>query len=242
MKMWMATAILLAASTAAPAHGADEGAARLLAEMRAACGGDAWDRVRGWHETNVVQLPGGPTVRGEVWHDMHALKSAMTGRVDGRIVRRVGFDGATYWRVAPDGSVEAGTDAAIVRRHRRDTYLSSFGWFFPDRFPAEFVLASNQAWEGTSLQVLRITPENADPFELWVDPATHLVRRIVAGNEHADLSDYRTFDGVCTATVGRQGSGDPSRDLVLRVEDVDTEAPAPAGTFAPPPAAPPGSE
>ena len=122
----------------------------------------------------------------------------------------------------------------MLRRQRRDAYLSSAGWFFPERFPAEIVLAGAQDSGGETLDVLRITPRDADSFELWVDRETHRVRRIGAGSEYAELSDYRMFGGVCSATTGRQGDGDPAHEIVLHVQTVDTGAPIPPATFDPP--------
>ena len=82
--------------------------------------------------------------------------------------------------------------------------------------------------------MLRATPEDSASVEIWVDPETHRIARFVAEGEHADLSDYRTFDGgICSATTGRQGDGDPAHDLVLHVESVQT-GPVPASIFVPP--------
>ncbi len=230
----MLVALGLLANAAAPAAGTDATAQTLLAQMKAACGGSAWDRVQSWHETGTVEFPNGRTAENEVWHDMHTLKSAMIGRIDGKIVRRAGFDGTTYWQSGPDGQIRTGNDLTGLRQQRRDAYLSSFGWFFPARFPAEIQLAENKAIEGETFQVLRITPQDAGSFELWVDRGTHLVRRIVAGKEYADLSEYKTFDGVCTATWGMQGDGNPEHEIALRVRTVETGTAAPPSIFAPP--------
>jgi hypothetical protein len=210
------------------------GAAAVVAEMKAACGGDAWDRVQGWHETGVVDLPGRPGVPYEIWHDMRTLKTAMLNRVNGKVMRHAGFDGSTYWQVGPDGRAEVGRDPATLRRHRRDAYLSSSGWYFPERFPAAIALAGAETLDGKPLDILRITPEAADSFDLWVERDTHRIRKIVAGKEYANLTDYRMFGRVCSATNGRQGDGDPTHEVVLHVQTVDTSAAIPAATFEPP--------
>lgn len=233
MKFAVAIGLLLTA-TAAPAAAEQTSAQALLAQMKAACGGSAWDRVRSWHETGSVEFPTGQTAENEVWHDMQSLKSAMIGRIGGKVVRRAGFDGTTYWQAGPDGQVRTGNDVEGLRKQRRDAYLSSFGWFFPDRFPADVQLAEDKAIEGETFQVLKITPQDADSLELWVDRGTHRVRRIVAGKEYADLTEYQTFDGVCTATRGMQGDGNPQHEITLLVRTVDTGTEAPASTFAPP--------
>jgi hypothetical protein len=205
----------------------------LLTQMRAACGGKAWSKVRGWHETGRVDLPGRPGLPYESWSDMRSLKSATLSRVEGRIVRHVGFDGRTSWQVRPDGRVASASDEAVLRRSRRDTYLSSFGYFYPRRFPAEFRLAGVETRDGRTYDVLRVTPRNAESMDFWVDRATHRIGRIVAGQEYAELGGYRTFSGVCTPTTGRQGDGDPAHAITLHVETVET-GPVADSVFSPP--------
>lgn len=207
---------------------------KLLGELKAACGGSAWDRAQGWHETSEATIKGMPPIRNEVWHDLKSLKSAMTSTVNDRVFRRTGFNGTIAWRGGPDGQVKLMSEESDLRRQRRDVYLSSFGWFFPKRFPAQFELLADANRDGQSYRVLRITPRNAEPLELWIDPKSMLVRRITAGAEYAELSDYKTFGRVCTATVGRQGDGKPENEIVLRVLDVQTSKSAPAAAFDPP--------
>lgn len=231
MLLFVATVAALGGASAA---GAAKPERKLLAEMRAACGGSSWDRVQGWHEKSEAEIKGMPPIQNEIWHDMRTLKSAMTSVVGGRTFRKTGFNGTTAWRIGPDGQVQTISDESELRRQRRDVYLSSFGWFLTKRFPATFQLLADGTRDGQAYRVMRIAPENAEPFELWIDPKTRLVRRIVSGSEYAELSDYKTFDGVCTATTGRQGSGDPEQDMVLRVLNVRTIQRAPAAGFDPP--------
>ena len=223
----------VAALMGASAASAGKPERKLLAEMREACGGVAWDRVQGWHEKSEAEMKGMPLIQNDVWHDMKSLKSTMTSFVGGRIIRRTGFNGPTAWRIGSDGQVQTITDEGELRTQRRDAYLSSFAWFLPKRFPAKFRLLPDNNRDVQVYRVMRIAPENAEPFELWIDPKTRLVKRIVSGSEYAELSDYKNFDGVCTATTGRQGNGDPDKDIVLRVLNVKTTQRAPVTTFDP---------
>lgn len=207
---------------------------RIVAKMKTACGGNSWDRVLGWHETGLVDLPGRPGMPHEIWHDMRTLKTAMMNRVGGRVVRHAGYNGSAYWQVKPDGRVEIGLDAAKLRRHRRDAYLSSSGWFFPRRFPAQIVLAGPTIVDGAPHHVLRIEPADAEPFDLWVDARTYRIRKIVAGEEYAELSNYRMFGGICSATTGRQGDGIPAHEIILHVRTIETSKAISAVTFEPP--------
>ena len=213
-------------------------AANLLARMRQACGGGAWDRVQGWHETGRVDVPGMPGVTYEAFHDIRTLATLYVQRLPGGVERRRGYDGVAGWRLGPDGAAEINRDPAALRTLRRDLYVSSFGFFFPDRFPAEFEILPQAERDGRVYDILRVTPADADSAELWIDRATDRIGRIVAANETAELGDYRSFDGVCTATTGRQSDGDPAHDIVLHVETVTTGPIDPAIFSAP--RAPPG--
>lgn len=234
MRMLLALPVLLATVGLANPAFAAKAEKKLLAEMKAACGGSAWDLVQSWHETSEATIKGMPPIQNEVWHDMKSLKSTMTSVVNGRVFRKTGYNGTSAWRIGPDGQVQVITKENDLRRQRRDAYLSSFGWFFPKRFPAEFALLPDASRDGETYKVLQIVPRNAEALRLWVDPTSHLVRRIVAEAEFADLSDYKSFDGVCTATVGRQGDGVADNDIVLRVLNVRTDQPARAADFDPP--------
>ncbi len=234
MKQYLVMAALVASVSAAGAADAARPEMRLLAEMKAACGGAAWDRVESWHEKSEADIKGMPPIQNEVWHDMQSLKSSMTSFANGQAIRKTGYNGISAWRVGPDGKVMVISDGALLRKQRRDAYLSSFGWFFPKRFPAKFKLLADGSRDGLNYRVLHIDPKDADPLELWIDPSSHLVRRIVAGNEYAELSEYKTFGGVCTATIGRQGNGTPEQDMLLRVIEVRTSQRAPATAFDPP--------
>lgn len=227
----MFTALLMGLSLlAAPAPSPERA---LLAEMKAACGGAAWDRAPGWYENGHAELPGGGRASYEAWHDIRTLRTLYAQSVGGRLAGLAGYDGETIWQSGPDGQVRRGGDPATVRRRLRDIYVSSFGFFFPDRFPATFALLGTRSHEGRDYDVLRVAPANADSAELWVDRETHRVGRIVVTGETAELADYRTFDGLCTATTGRQGDGDPAHAMVLHVENVVIR-PIGAGRFSPP--------
>ena len=213
----------------------------LLAEMKAACGGEAWDRLRGWHETGRAELPGGMVVNVEAWHDIMTLRTVYAQRRGEVFATISGYDGEIIWNAGSGGRVERISDPAALRRRLRDLYVSSFAYFFPDRFPATFARLGTRNHEGTDYDVLQITPANADSIELWVNRQTHRVGRIVAPGETAELGDYREVDGLCTATTGRQGDGDPAHTIVLHVETVEL-GPLPTNLFnapAPAPATPP---
>ena len=228
----------LAALLAAQAPPIPPAERALLAEMKAACGGEAWDRLRGWHETGRAELPGGTVVQYDAWHDIMTLRTVYAQRRGDVFATISGYDGTLIWNAGAGGQVTLDRDPAAIRRRVRDLYVSSFAFFFPDRFPATFTLLGTRSHDGTDYDVLRVTPANADSVELWVNRQTHRLGRIVAPGEAAELSDYRDVEGLCTATTGRQGDGDPAHTVVLHVETVTLGA-LPTALFEAPPSAPP---
>src|SRR5262249_41994555 len=53
----------------------DKKGVELIAQAKAATGGDAWDRIEIWHETGRATSPDIGTVRYEHWHDAQSLST-----------------------------------------------------------------------------------------------------------------------------------------------------------------------
>ena len=217
-----ALALVTVGCTTVEATGSGTSEAALLAQMRASCGGRAWDRVQGWHEAGSVEMGGQSGLTYEAFHEISTLRTTYVQRLNGKIVRLGGYDGSNSWRVRPNGTVEMTNEPAMLRKARRDMYLSNAGYFFPKRFPAQFQLTGVQTVGDRSFDVLRVTPTDAESADLWVDRQTHRIFRIVAGNEMAEGSEYRMFGEVCGPTRLRQSDGDPAHEIVLKVETVET--------------------
>jgi hypothetical protein len=49
---------------------------------------------------------------------------------------------------------------------------------------------------GNQYFLLNITPIGGSAFVLWIDSASYLIRRQVAGPETTDFMDYRTVHGI----------------------------------------------
>lgn len=202
--------------------------ATLLAQMRSACGGDAWDDIQGWHESGRVEMQGQSGLTYDAYHDVHTLRTTYAQRLNGKIIRLGGFDGIKSWRVGPDGKVQSVEDAVQLRKTRRDMYLSSAGYFLPKRFPATFELIGVETIGDRTFDVLRVTPADAESADLWVDRQTYRIARVVAGDEFAEGSDYRMFGRVCSPTRLRQGDSKSANELILHVDAVDTGSIDPA--------------
>jgi hypothetical protein len=231
-------AVMLAADLpASTLEASSRGALALLGQMKAACGGDAWDRIEGWHESGRIEIAG-RRGRFETWSDIRTLKYVSHTGYDGERQRLSGYNLRVSWLVRPTGESFASRDPGRLRWHRGVAYFSNYGWYRPDRYPASFALLGERRWEGHLYDVLRVTPEGGDSAELWVDRETRRIGRIVAEEITNELYDYRVFAGVCSPTRARQISSDPTApEVLLQIDSVTTD-PIDGAVFDPPPSVP----
>jgi hypothetical protein len=222
--------MLLSLPASAEAPSAEKGAA-LLRQMKEACGGAAWDRVEGWHETGRVSLPQHPDARIDYWNDMHSLRYGYRASDGEAPLIRKGFDGTLYWAALPSGEVETTDDSGTLKEVRLGAYLSAFGYFLPDRFPAKVAYWGPHEEAGVLYHVIRIQPQDANSADLWVDAATNRTARIYSMYGVGKFSGYRDFDGVCAPTYVEQTDG--ATTTVQRLESIET-GPVPEHRFSPP--------
>ncbi|UAJ09306.1 hypothetical protein [Polymorphobacter megasporae] len=224
-------AAMLAVSTSAVAADIPLDVARgqsILAEARAACGGQAWDRIAGWHERGRITIAGHPEGSYEEWSAITSLAMAMRTEPGGAAVSHIGTDGTTSWRRLPAGGVDVGSASGPSRLHLRDAYLSNFAYFLPTRFPAAVVAEDPRTVGTTVYDVVTVRPAGSEDFALWIDRASHRVARIVVGNQVAELRNYRTVSGVCAPTLAIQTDGNPAHTTTLDIDSVDTAPLSPA--------------
>jgi hypothetical protein len=231
-RAWPLLAVLLALGCAKPAPPADE-AARLIAQMKAASGGAALDKPAGFHEIGMVNRDGS---RGtyEIWADLRTLRSAGKHTFNDQTIT-TGFDGKTAWAMAPDGTVRTDTTAEGLAVSRLGAYLTAFGFFYPDRFPAKFESRGRKELDGASYDVVTVTPEGSIPADLWIDTKTHRLQRITgtAGTTSftGKVLRYEVVDGIWVPFALLQTEGE--RQMEQDVMSVTYEE-IPAHQFSPP--------
>ena len=216
-------------------------AASVLAAMKAASGGAAWDRVRSLHTVSSFQN-GGLTGTQEEWDDV------LTGRysvlsVLGPAPQRDGYDGARVWNQDENGQSRYVAGADDGEAAHSTAYRISFAYWFPARFPGTVSYLKHTAQDGRSFDVLQIVPHAGRPFQLWVDDKTHLPdRTIEAGATQTGTTfflDYRLTRGLMLPFGTRASTGDPRYDAVSVTQSVVINAAMPNGTFTLPPPPPP---
>jgi len=165
--------------------------AQVIAQAKAAMGGDAWNQIRIWYERGQTHSPGGESSEYEHWGDLHTL--SVRNNHPSRPNYMV-FDGNAAYRCA-DADCSSRTPLNGVA-FKTGAYLSGYGFFFPDRFPASFEYRGTRRDGGVLYDVVRVMPTGSDVVEIWVDPTTHYISRFMQGSERTDLSDYRTVGAV----------------------------------------------
>jgi hypothetical protein len=150
-----------------------------------------------------------------------------------------GYDGKSVWQQDGSGQVAIqGTDDD-VKAAVNTAFQNIHGYFHADTLKAEISYAGRKQ-EGTrSFDVVRITPKDGRPFDLWIDTKTHLPDRWVEqGAIHTNttfFSDYRAVSGVQMPFKLHQTNGQTKYDSEIEADSIAFEDRAPDGIFSPPP-------
>jgi hypothetical protein len=214
----LALCVVALAPIAARAEGYSPDAQRVLGRAFAATGGQAWYRLRGWHETG---RRGG--VAYESWIDPIRYGLRVETR-EPQGLRIEGFNGQADWQVAPDGAITAVNDHPTLARARTEAFFAANCYFFPGRFDARGDYLGVRSLHGRSYEVVRVAPWNGEPRELWFDARSHLLARIVdrTGRRPAALqvSDYRRVGPVLAAFRFTPEAGAPAGPLARQIESL----------------------
>lgn len=167
----------------------------IVAASKRATGGTAWDKPQGCIER-------GTHADGTVTYLTRFSLREYGMRTDGDRggnVRSMGFDGKVRWQTTGAGKVDIASDPASLREAIVTNYLSTNGFFFPDRFPATFKFVRAAAESARRFDIVEITPEGGRLLEVWFDSRTHLIQRVVDTQGtpavRVEASDYRRGAG-----------------------------------------------
>jgi hypothetical protein len=212
----------------------------ILAKVKAASGGAAWDAIRtAW--TRMTVSVGGLTGTAEALDDVTAGRYVDHFKL-GPMSGAEGFDGTVLWSQDASGQsrVDEGGDGRLGAVN--ESYRRAYGFWRPERWPAQIEDVGTREESGRKLLVVRITPKGGRPFELWVDAATMLIDRTVERTAMETrttfATDYRTIGGVKIAFATRASNGDARYDQRATVESVELNVPVEDAAFelpAPPP-------
>ncbi|MGH8428144.1 MAG: PDZ domain-containing protein [Gammaproteobacteria bacterium] len=200
-------------------------AEQILAQSKAASGGDLWNGI------NTIQIKGKVLTGG--------LSGAADQMVDvhgGRLVRHYaigpyqgaqGYDGKMGWKQAPSGEVSPDDTPAAQKADVTNAYIAARGYWFPERWAAQIELLGARREDENHFEVLRITPQGGDSFELWINAETYLVDRTVmttpTGTETRTFNEYLSVNGV--QIPFHQWIFDGSQYTILRFDSASVNVP-----------------
>ncbi|MGY5943917.1 aspartyl protease family protein [Stenotrophomonas forensis] len=239
---WRAMMFGLLWMLAASVQAAERDAAGVLAQARAASGGEHWQSIQ------QLQAEGEQSVGG-LQGRWHLSQDVRTGRYVeqaqlGTFAVAQGFDGRLSWRRDYGGEVGL-LDGTVPRRTARtQSWLTTRG-YWSSAYPASrFAGPRGGIHNGQRYDVLSTTPEGADPIELWFDARTGLLGRVIIASARTPtattLEDYRAVEGlmlphrIITDTLDAQGRADPRLRSDVRVQRYRVNSPAPDALYAPP--------
>lgn len=208
----------------------------ILAQAKAASGGDAWNAIHSIRLEGTIEMGG---LSGSVTQ----LEDLLTGRSVSRynlgsLTGAQGFDGKLGWSQAPGGAIAPDDSPAAKKRDATSAYQTALAYWFPKRWPGKVESLGTRKDTGTTFQVLRITPRGGNPFELWINADTHLIARTVDSSgvlpQTTYFSDYRTVKDVKLPFHMRYSNGKKRYDTVVQVKKVAVNVPVNANDFAKP--------
>jgi hypothetical protein len=213
----------------------------LIEAAKQAMGGSAWDTTRVWHESGEL-TSGGLAGHYESWESLDSLHN--TGRFKlGPVSGSSGWDGKQAWTTDTTGEVRIETSSEAIAQAIQDAYRSGYGFFFPNRFESTREFVGARSADGTNYEVIKVTPQGAEPFEVWFDPNTHLVARevqLTGSQPHTFIfSDFQRIDGLLLPkqTIDRIG-GNAKYDTVSTANSIRFGDPEQPAQYAPPPPPP----
>ena len=186
---------------------------QVLRAVREASGGDRWSTVQQIDSQARIAVGGleGSGVISESLLDGRNIQRVKLGA----ITRNSGYDGQAIWSSDESGLVDLVESEAAQREWRTDGFLSSRAYLRP--LATEQQALRRERLAGRELDVLSLTPRGGEPVELWVDPQTHLIARVVLPlqNDTTDYSDYRAVQGLMLPH--RFQNTDGSNEQVIQV-------------------------
>jgi len=210
---------------------------RLLEAAKKATGDTAWDKLLTLDDRGKLKGPGLDGTYDSLT-DMRRLlyvQSSVLGPTTGV----QGWDGKTAWSVDSSGQVRIEKSQEAVAAAIEQSYRSAYAFFWPARWPATRAYVGQKQADGVSYDVVRVTPRGAEPFEIWFDPATHLIAReadVTGAQQHTQImADYREVAGVMLPFLNRDSIGDPKYDMVAATDTLKAGGSLPPQKFGPPP-------
>jgi len=213
----------LAGAAVSPGPTPSPSAKAVLASVRQATGGAAWDQFVQCDSTGTIAFQEIEGKSGS-FHYVEDLKSgahALRVEILERGVNQAtGVNAEGAWKREDDGDIQLhpGSDPWDVD----ELYLASHSYWRPDFDGATVTTLQPRKEGGATYDRLEFRVQRGRGFILWVKRSTHLIDRIVyqeAGKDSPDSvtywSDYRRVDGVLLPFLERSGKAGEEHTVTL---------------------------
>lgn len=215
----LAFALVVSAS----ALGQQPDAARILADVKAATGGAAWDALRSLH-TRVKIKASGLEGSAERWASITTGRSVLSYEL-GPLTGMQGFDGLAVWSQDAKGDTRVESDDDTRELATNTAYRDRLAFWFPERQPARIEYARRDSADGIDYDVIRIAPEGGRPYEVWVGMLTRRIERLVENEGSRTRTevygDFRTVQGVTLPFRVRTTRGDAQHDEEYTIDTIE---------------------
>jgi hypothetical protein len=237
---WIACAMGAAVTLAPPVFAADEAAntdpQAILAMVKAATGGERWDRIRFRHVVGKLDT-GGLSGITQQWDDLVTGRTYGTFKI-GPLSGAQGYDGKVLWTQDESGQSRTETTQDAIEGTISGAYRTTMAFWYPERRPGTVEFVARQPFNGQEDDVLRMSPVGGRPFEIWINTDTHLIdqltEREASETRTETYGDYHDVDGVRIPFRLRFSHGDPKYDQMVTVESVDFGVPLDEARFSQP--------
>src|SRR5579871_647619 len=137
--------------------------------------------------------------RAQEWDDVRGVRFTVDQNA-GPLSGASGWDGKVAWSQDYAGLVTIDGGASGRLQAIDQAYLDNLRYLRPDAGGATVVYAGRREQNGTTYDVLAVTPPEGTEIDLWIDPRTHLIAQETTAvgilSFRTTLSDYRRIDGV----------------------------------------------
>ncbi len=206
--------LILACAVSGWAESRSSSPAEILASVRQATGGDAWNQFAECKSEGQITVAG---KTGTVYSVEDLNSGANISRAD---IPELGIHQAhgvapgKIWQQDDAGDIRlmpSGTDWQID-----DLYLTGRGYWRPNFGGATVQVLDPATEQESTYDRLQFQAPGGHGFTLWINQKTHLIERVASdGNNFKYLSDYRPVEGVLLPFTQRKGSGDQEQVVKL---------------------------
>ncbi|MBV9277758.1 MAG: aspartyl protease family protein [Candidatus Eremiobacteraeota bacterium] len=181
----------------------DKRGAAIVARVRAALGGPAYDRLKSLHLHGAAESLG---ISGtEDFYVVPSRRAFLEIDNIGPLSGRTGYTGSVAWSSDQYGIVREERFPEQRRHIVNEAYRVNNLLLTAAQWPASIRFAGKRMLNGSAVDVLNISPVGGSPFEFWISDTNALPVRIVqplsTGAATTDLKDYRPFGAVRVPTL-----------------------------------------